>query len=177
MTLQTPAAESPAPSDNPQPPTKKASLGWITPVLGVVAALVIGLLGGVFIGQNTSATQGAGSGANGANLRDNQGFANRPSGETGQGGFSSGTIDSIDGNTMVITLADGTKLTVAASDSTTVSTMVSGTVDDLAVGERITVVGEKSGDTVTATAITEGNQFGGQAGRPDTTPAPTENGQ
>lgn len=172
--------ESPAPSENAQQhersaPPKKAKMRWVTPVLGVVAALAIGLFGGMFIGQHTANAQSAANGANGQGLRSSGGFENRQNLPNGQGGFTAGTIDSIDGDSIVMTLTDGTKVTIAAGTSTTVTTTVDGTVSDLKVGERITVIGQKTGSTVAATSIAEGDQFGG-AGRVPT-PAPTSSGQ
>jgi hypothetical protein len=179
MTLENAPAASAQPNDSPQlpPASPKSKRGWITPVLGVVAALAIGLLGGVVIGQRTASATNTAVGEQGSDVRGGTGFANRPNVGGGQGGFSAGTIDSIDGNSLVITLADGTKLTVAATDSTTVTTSVPGTVDDLKVGERITVVGQTSGDTLTATSINEGGQFESRPGGPESTPAPADSGK
>ena len=177
MTVDIPAPAESAPHVEMPTPPKKPTMRWVTPVLGIVAALVIGLFGGVFIGQHTASAQNTANGANGGGFRSSQGFANRQNLTNGQGGFTAGTIDSIDGNSIVITLTDGTKVSVAAGNSTKVTTTVNGKVGDLKVGERITVVGQKTGTTVAATSITEGGQFGGLGRTPAPTPAPTSNGQ
>ena len=177
MTVEIPAPAESAPRAEMPTPPKKPKMRWVTPVLGTVAALVIGLFGGVLIGQHTAGAQSAANGANGGGFRNSQGFANRQNLANGPGGFTAGTIDSIDGNSIVITLTDGTKVSIAASNSTKVTTTVNGTVGDLKVGERITVVGQKTGATVAAASITEGGQFGGLGRTPAPTPAPTGSGQ
>ena len=177
MTVENPAPAEGAPRQNIPSSPKKTKMRWVTPVLAVAAALVIGLFGGVLIGQHTAGAQSAANGTNGSGLRNSQGFANRQNLPNGQGGFTAGTIDSINGNSIVMTLTDGTKVTVAAGTSTKVTTTVAGTVGDLKVGQRVTVVGPKTGTTVAATSITEGGQFGGLGRTPAPTPAPTSSGQ
>jgi hypothetical protein len=147
------------------PPKKKATR-FITPVLALVAALGIGLFGGVLIGQNTaSSTQAAGG----------FGGGERPDGATGEaptggggamGGFTSGTVTSIDGDVVTLELEDGSTVTITATSDTTVTTTTDGTVSDLAEGDSLTVMGEADDDgNVAATSITEGaTGFGGGMG-------------
>jgi cell division septal protein FtsQ len=158
----TPAAAS-APASAPAP--KRSISRWLTPVLAGLALLVIGLFGGILIGQHMTSARGefpAGAagrtfpggqngfpGQNGQGLQGGQGIQG--------GGFTSGTISSIDGDSIVIELANGTKVTVTTSDSTTVRTTEESEVSDLEVGDRISVVGQKDGDKVAARSITEGD--------------------
>ncbi len=60
-----------------------------------------------------------------------------------------GTVSSISGNTITITTPNGKTYTVEAG-SAEVKKMVTTTVADIAVGERIGVRGDLSGSTVTA---------------------------
>jgi len=151
------------PADATPTPAKKATR-FITPVLALVAALGIGLFGGVLIGQNTAgSTQAAGFGGE------------RPDGATGgaaggtgggMGGLTSGTVTAVDGDVVTLELEDGTTVTITASADTTVTTTDEATVADLAEGDSLTVMGEADADgNVAATSITEGaSGFGGGMG-------------
>jgi hypothetical protein len=79
------------------------------------------------------------------------------------GGFTSGTVVSVDGSTITLELDDGTSVTVSTADDTTVTQTTDATVSDLAAGDEITVVGDADDDgNVTATSISEGGRgFGG----------------
>ena len=63
-----------------------------------------------------------------------------------------GTVSSISGNTITVTTPDGKTFTVEAG-SAEVKKMVTTTISDIAVGERIGVHGDISGTTVTAKQI------------------------
>lgn len=63
-----------------------------------------------------------------------------------------GTVSSISGNTITVTTPDGKTYTVEAG-SAEVKKMVTTTISDIAVGERIGVHGDVSGTTVTAKQI------------------------
>ena len=183
-----------APADpNPTTPVvapKRPVSRWLTPLLAVVAALVIGLFGGILIGQHTGGTQqagfnrpggtgfgnGQGGGFGGNRQNGGQGGAqngggtgNRPGG--GQGGFAggnftAGTIQSVDGDTITIKLQDGSTVKVTTSGSTTVTKTDKASVSDLSKGETIVVRGTKDSDgNVKATTVTEG-QVGGFGARP-----------
>jgi len=124
----------------------------ITPVLALVAALGVGIFGGVLIGQGT---------ASAATFSAPTGMDAMPTG-SGFGGGTSGEITAIDGSVVTLTLDDGTTVTVTASDDTTYT--VTGSLTDLAVGDTVTAVGETDDDgNVSATAISEGTMggFGG----------------
>jgi hypothetical protein len=123
----------------------------ITPALAVMAALAIGLFGGILISHATAnSATAAGGGTGGA--------------PAARGGFTAGTIASIDGSTITLTLADGSTVKVTSSSATTVTKSATASVSALKAGETITVVGAKdSSGNVTATSVSEGNRgFGGR---------------
>lgn len=155
-------------STSAQPP-KKSGKRWITPVLALVAAAAIGLFGGVLIGHNT-ASAATGGGFNSAGFRSGAGAAAGGGGAGGGGfagraNFTSGTIASIDGSTITLTLADGSTEKVTTSSTTTVSKTEKTTLSGLATGDKVTVIGPKGSDgSVTATAVSEGGGLGGFRG-------------
>ncbi len=153
-------AATPEPTTTAPAPAPRAKRRWITPALAVVAALAIGVFGGILIGHNSSSAT-AQAGQRGT-------FGGAPGAEGGiggdaAGGFTAGTIESIDGGTITLKLTDGSTVKVTSSDSTTVTTTDTASVSDLKKGETITVVGTKDASgNVTATAVTEGERgFGG----------------
>ncbi len=167
-----PAGETPAFSGGGATPSRtKHARRWITPVLAGVAAVAIGLFGGILIGHSTassSSSQSAGTrggfgGAAGGGAGG--GFGGGFGGGAG-GGFTAGTISSIDGDTITLTLTDGSKVKVTTGTSTTVTKSAAGKVSDLAAGETVTVRGAKdSSGNVTATSVSEGALPGGFGGR------------
>ena len=127
----------------------------ITPVLALVAALGIGIFGGVLIGQNTA------SAATPSGFTPPTGADGAPTGG-GFGGGTRGEITAIDGSVVTLALDDGSTVTVTASGDTTYT--VTGSLDDLAVGDTVTALGDADDDdNVTATSISEGTMggFGG----------------
>ena len=128
--------------------TKKPFLKrWLTPILALVAAVGVGLFGGVFLGQATASSSSAAPADFSAGERPTGSF----------GGATSGTVTAVDGDTVTIELEDGSTVTVTASADTTVTTTTDAAVSDLAEGDTITVAGETDDDgNVTATSITEG---------------------
>ena len=155
-------------TDTTTTPKKKSAARFVTPILVIVAALGIGVVGGVLIGQNTaSSSQAAGIGQ-----------GTRPDGASGDaptggfagggagGGFTSGTVTAVDGDTVTLELEDGSTVTVTTTDDTTVTTTTDASVSDLAEGDSLTVVGEADDDgNVAATSISEGaTGFGGGMG-------------
>ena len=163
-TPATPATPTtPATSTTPAstPEKKKSATRFITPALVLVAVLGVGVFGGVMIGQNSAETTQAGGFGGGMPGGTNGGTA--PDGATGaaMGGFTSGTVVSVDGSTIVLETSDGEQVTITASDDTTVTTTEDSSVDALAEGDELTVIGEAddAGD-VTATSISEGATAG-----------------
>ena len=135
---------------------KKKPTRFITPVLVLVAVLAVGLIGGVLIGKNTATSASPGG-------FDRSAMGAAPTGGGGMGGFTSGTIVSVDGSTITLELEDGSSVTVSTADDTTVTTTQDAAVSDLAEGDEITVVGDADDDgNVAATTISEGARgFGG----------------
>jgi hypothetical protein len=150
------------------PAPKKKATRFITPVLALVAALGIGLFGGVLIGQNTASSAQA-SGFGGGQRPDGA-TGDTPTGGGGagggMGGFTSGTVTAVDGDVVTLELEDGSTVTITATDDTTVTTTDDASVSDLAEGDSLTVMGEADADgNVAATSITEGaSGFGGGFG-------------
>ncbi len=92
------------------------------------------------LGQNGQPGQFAQRGATGAN------------GFTGSGVF--GTIESIDGDTMVISTGDGQKTTVKTTDTTLIEKNASVSISELAQGETVVVSGSKNDDgSLTARSV------------------------
>jgi hypothetical protein len=78
-------------------------------------------------------------------------------GPRGGGGFVTGTVASIGATSLTITVPDGTTTNVTTTSSTQVTTEKTGTLQDLATGDQVTVSGTTASDgTVTATAIRQG---------------------
>jgi hypothetical protein len=154
---------------------RSAASRWLVPVLALVAAIVVGLFGGILIGQNTASANQLASGRGGfpagvsATNRAGGGF-----GGGGQGNATAGTIVSISGDTIVVKTRQGTTVTVTATDATTVTESKAGSIGDLKAGDTVTAIGQADGTgNVKATTISEGalgfGGFGGQ--RPSGTTA------
>jgi hypothetical protein len=153
-----PAAGPVAPAKSPR------SRRWLTPVLGVIAALVIGGFGGILIGHATGGSSsqagqtqraGGGAAAGGAGGRTGGGFGGGAAG----GGFTAGTVVSVSGDTVTLKASDGSTVKVTTSSSTKVTESGASTVSALKAGETVTVVGTKDASgNVTATSVSEGTQ-------------------
>jgi hypothetical protein len=95
-------------------------------------------------------------------------------GGPGAGAFTTGTIASKDGDTFTVTTDDGETVTVTLSSDSTVLLVRELSLDDLAVDDEVTVIGEDDDGTVTATSVRRGDVgfgFGGGFG-----PAPDDSG-
>lgn len=162
-----PAGESPAVSTvgTATVPRRK----WLTPALALLAVLVIGVFGGILIGHATASTAqasnvgglppgfGGGAGGGTGGSAGGAGFAG--------GGFTSGTIVSITGTTMVVKAKDGTQKTVTTSDTTRVSKTTTTTLSELTAGQSVTVIGAAgSNGDIAATSVSEGALTGGFGG-------------
>lgn len=94
------------------------------------------------------------------------------------GGFTSGEVTAVDGQTITIESSDGETVNVTVTDDTTVSVNETRSVSDIETGDTVRVMGETEDSTVTAESIVIGDLgfgpggFGGP-GRPD---APTDSG-
>ena len=108
--------------------------------------------------------------------------AQNPSGgQPGQGGNPpggfggpgvSGTVKSVSGSTIQLSAQDGSTVTVKTDSNTMFQKTVTGTLTDIQVGARITVIGEQSSGTTTARTI----QVMSAGGNPPGTP-PAGSGQ
>jgi hypothetical protein len=137
-------------------PTKKR---WVTPVLCLVAAIAIGLFGGVLIGHSSASATNASSttGLGGAPGGTTGGTTGGGTGTRTGGDLTSGTITSISGDVITLKLTDGTTVKVNTSSTTKVTKSDTAAVTDLAKGDKLSVVGTTdSSGNVTATTVTEG---------------------
>ncbi len=163
-------------------------------VFGVVAAVVlVAVAGGAFFGgtlyeksylsknpqQLFQALAGQQGGQNGQFQRRFNGTP--PAGGGGPtiigngdaaGGGSIGTIQSIDGNKVVISTQNG-NITVMTSDTTLIQKFSSVGVSELEVGEQVSVSGSKNADgTITARSIRSMTGFGFGGSTDSATPQP-----
>jgi hypothetical protein len=67
-------------------------------------------------------------------------------GTQAQGGGMTGTIDSTEGNTLVISMADGTTVRVQTTDTTLIQKYMTAKLADLQKGERVAFSGSKNDD-------------------------------
>lgn len=80
-------------------------------------------------------------------------------GQQGQGNFAggrpaaTGTVKSVEGNTVQVTEQNGNTVTVTVNGQTSIQKTINGTTADLTAGTRITVMGSQNGGTVTASVI------------------------
>ena len=137
---------------------------WIVALIVVAAA---GFYTGNFIGtrngeqsaaqasQQFYSQRGGGNGQTGNGNGQGGGFAGRG---------VSGTVASIDGNTLMITTRAGQTQKVQLASGATVGKQVSGQLSDISTGEQITAIGQANGDTFQATSIQIGGGFGGGRG-------------
>lgn len=142
---------------------------WIVALIVVAAA---GFYSGQYIGvRNGQATVAQAS----------QQFASQRGGGTGGGGFGggqgqgqgggfagrgvSGTVASVDGNTITVTTRNGQTETVQLASNGTVTKQATGQVSDITKGAQIVAIGQANGNTFQATSIQIGGGFGGAGGR------------
>jgi hypothetical protein len=82
----------------------------------------------------------------------------------GAGGFTAGTVKSIDGTTITVETADGSTVTVATTADTTTTVTKAITLADLAVGDTVSALGTTEGSTVTADTVQKGDLAFGRGG-------------
>lgn len=166
------------------PPRRK--LPWPTLALSGALIAVLSFAGGVWYqkdsnsgngGTRASGGQNPGSGQQGSRRGTGQGgYGGGQNGQGGQGGgqfpggggFTRGTVKSVDGTTVYLTDANGNTVKVTTGDSTKVTTTKEGKVGDLQPGQSVTVMGSKGADgSYSATQLTEGGAggFGGRGGQ------------
>jgi hypothetical protein len=143
-----------------------------TLVLGALALLLGGFLGGVQVQKNWGATAATASngraGVNGQNRGTGAGgyfpgFANgggqragaTPTASAAAAAGTTGTVQLVDGDTIYLKTADGTVVTVKTSGKTAVRTSAKGTLKDVRSGDTITVQGTPdAAGNVAATTVT-----------------------
>lgn len=139
---------------------------WIVALVVVAAA---GFYSGQFIGvrngqQNVAQASQQFASQRGGGTSPGAGGG----GQGGQGGFAgrgvSGTVASVDGNTITVTTRTGQTETVQLAPNGTVSKQVSGQPSDITKGEQIVAAGQSNGSTFQATSIQIGGGFGGGRG-------------
>ncbi|MFB7943866.1 hypothetical protein ACFC6L_03005 [Kitasatospora phosalacinea] len=165
------------------PPRRK--LPWPTLALAGCVIAVLSFAGGVWYQKDDGTSGGTGNRAGAANGQfpgggTGRGGYGQAAGGTGQfpgagggqlpggaaGGFTRGTVKSVEGGTVYLTTADGSTVKVTTGDSTKVTTTKEGKVGDLQPGQTVTVTGSKAEDgSYSATQLTEGNAMGGFGGR------------
>jgi len=159
MTDTTPTPPAPA------TPKKSVVRRIITPALAAVAALAIGLFGGILISHGTSSSTGQAQGDRGTFAGGAEGGTGGPGGAAGD--ITAGTITGIDGDTITLKLTDGSTVKVTSSSDTTVTTSETSSVSDLAKGDTVTVSGTKDSDgNVSATTVREGEMGFGEGTPP-----------
>lgn len=137
----------------------------------VVVLVVVAGVGGYFAGNSF------GPNAQAQNIQRE--FFSQRFGQNGQGGAGQngqgaqggqqgrrpvafGTVKSVQGNTIQVTAQDGTITTVTTDSKTVVQKTVTGAVSDVQPGQRVSVMGNQSGGSVTATEISIQSQSASQ---------------
>lgn len=155
---------------------------WLTAILVAIVIGVGGFAGGVFFGKNNASANNTGQQTAGqGGGRQFPGGAQRGQGGGGNfGNFVTGTVERVEGNTVVIKQPDGTEVKVTTTDTTTVTLSQQGKVTDLKPGQSVIARGEAGTDgTVSAQTINEGQLgagFGGRGVFPGGSPRPTPTG-
>jgi hypothetical protein len=162
-TVSSEALPTPPP---PGPARNPASGRFVVPILGAVVAVGIGLVGGIFIGQNTAQAQNSTAGGVTRQFGAGGAGAGGGVGAFAAGGFTSGTVVSVSGDSVVIKTAAGTDVTVRTTSTTKVTKQATTRLSALAAGERVTAVGTPgTNGAITATTISEGTTLRGGFGR------------
>jgi hypothetical protein len=111
-------------------------------------ALILGAWGGAALAaSNTPAAAAAPVNAPGAGRGGGLGGGANPG---GGGGGLSGTVSSVQGNTIKLTTASGATVTIALLPSTAITRTAAATPTDITAGETITVRGQTGADGTTA---------------------------
>lgn len=125
----------------------------------VVLVVVVGV-GAFFAGTSYGEQQAQNTRAEFFSAR--QGGASGPGGapsQAGQGGqqvgrpAASGTVKSVNGNSVQVSQQDGSTVTVTVNSQTAIQKTASGTISDLQPGERITVFSTQTGSNIVAQSI------------------------
>lgn len=151
-----PIPQTTPPTWTPPTSSPRGSMRWITPTLAIIAALAVGIIGGVFIGRSDQAQAGQNGYARGQNSGTSQLQRRAPGAQAGRG-LTAGKIVAIDGTTITVKAKDGTEKKITTTPNTKVSKTIKSTIGALKMGETITVIGATGSDgTVAARAISQG---------------------
>lgn len=158
-------------------------------VLGSIVFALVLAGGGFFAGLTVGKAQGQTQAQDAqTNFFRQRGFDPNTGGPGGAGGLGAGaarrgvtgTIQQVAGNTLTVISAQNETVTVQIADTTPIQKTATGGKADLTVGATVLVVGERSGNNVTATAIQltagaagVGGLFGGGGGRGRSPASPT----
>ena len=142
---------------------KQATVDIASITTGKQISAVGSLDGGVFmatqirIGMAGGAGMGmmGGNGRNGAGNGPGAGQAPNGTAQTGRGRGNRlfGTIDQISGDTITVKAMDGTTTQVKLASNGQITEQVAGATTDITANERIAVVGQENGTTITASQI------------------------
>jgi len=110
----------------------------------IIAAVAIIVGGGAFYGGMVFAKSGSLARGLGGNFANGTGARRGAAGTAG--GFSNGSIISVDSNSVTLKLQNGGSKIAFFSSSTEVGKFVAGAISDLTVGENILVTGKANPD-------------------------------
>ena len=133
-------------------------------VLAVVAML--GIFGGAQLKSSNASATVASTGGTTRNRGQFSGGPGGAGGAGGRGGATAGTVQSVNGNTIAVTDAQGQTKTVTLESGTTITKSTTGSASDITTGETIVVRGTANSDgSTTAQSVSIGNGgFGGFGG-------------
>lgn len=120
----------------------------------VIIAFIIGGGVGFFVGNSSSTSTMKGGMDSGFSAKG--GSMNRGQGGMSMrgGGFVSGEVLSVDTNSMVVKMRDGSSKIVLYSPSTEISKFASGLISDVSTGKQVMINGTTNSDgSVTATSV------------------------
>jgi hypothetical protein len=144
-------------------------------IISAAVILLIGVGVGYFAGttfakSNTGATPSS-TFARGNFTGGRTGFGG---GQNGGGGFISGTVASKDSGSLTIDTRDGSSHVVLVTPTTTVSKSVTGTLDDVAVGSTVIVMGSTNSDGSLSANNVQLRPADSGSGNAPMMPAPTQ---
>ncbi len=160
MTTTRPSESASSPEEsNDQPPeaedARRASpgwRGWLAAAVVAVGIVVVGIVVVNDIGNSGASDAATASGLGGGDV---PALAGGPRGGLGPG--AGGEVVDIDGATLTVEITDPagetTTSTVETSADTVVTESLEGSLDELAVGDTVTVTGETTDDGIAATSI------------------------
>ncbi|MEI6843178.1 MAG: hypothetical protein WCK48_01555 [bacterium] len=120
-------------------------------IIVAVALVAVSFFGGVMYGKSQAPAGRSGTGT----FTGAGGTGNRMMRGGAGGGITSGEVLSKDATSVTLKLRDGGSKLVMVSGSTLVMKSTAGTLNDLSVGEQVSVVGtvNSDGNTITAQSI------------------------